>query len=387
LGAEHTNGVPLIRAVVPGEEGRVWVGGSFTHFAGHPSRLLARLETDGRLDDTFSSPFMHGSTEVRFGPIPSPSVLNAIVPQPQGRMLVAGWMYVDDDPFRPQSAILARLHADGALDGDFFHRLTNVNPLYPMHSIAIDHHGRILAGMTGVRASGWLRRPGITNWAAIVRYHSDGQVDSTFQVRNEPAIPFSAAGVRQILVQSDGRIVFSSGIFTGNQGSVDGLALEQAVIGRLLPDGAWDETFQRLVCDLPRVQPADVAWFTVESGRLPDEKPAAPLSTAFLAQQPDGVLVLGGAFHAVNGEPRRRLARVDPSGALRGRLQLELVRDDPLLLRVAGEVEVPYELQTSTDFEHWSNWLFNGQPWLPVELSLPAEDPARFYRARMPALP
>jgi hypothetical protein len=34
------------------------------------------------------------------------------------------------------------------------------------------------------------------------------------------------------------------------------------------------------------------------------------------------------------------------------------------------------------DLEHGSGWLFNGHTWWPLELWLPADDPARFYRAR-----
>jgi hypothetical protein len=60
--------------------------------------------------------------------------------------------------------------------------------------------------------------------------------------------------------------------------------------------------------------------------------------TASMARQPDGVLILAGAFHSVNGEPRRRLARLEPDGGLRGRLDLEPTAGDPLRLFMPGEV-------------------------------------------------
>jgi hypothetical protein len=101
-----------------------------------------------------------------------------------------------------------------------------------------------------------------------------------------------------------------------------------------------------------------------------------------LARQPDGVFVLAGAFDSINGEPRRRLARVDPDGSLRGRLLLELMAGKPMRLSSPGEVEFPYVLETSSDLTHWTEWLGVDYPWWPVELSLAPNEPARFLRAR-----
>jgi hypothetical protein len=156
--------------------------------------------------------------------------------------------------------------------------------------------------------------------------------------------------------------------------------LDRAIVGRLMPDGNWDSSFSWLSCALPPV-PAASYFFSDEFGSN-GWSGHGPLPTAWLASQPDGVLVLAGAFYTVNDEPRRRLARLKPDGMLRGRLNLNLTGGNPTRLSVPGDVEVPYVLETSLDLEHWSGWLHNDYPWWPVDLWIWAEEPARFFRAR-----
>jgi uncharacterized delta-60 repeat protein len=380
LGAGDTNGVPFIRAVLPCDDGTLWLGGSFTHWDGRPSQSLVRLHADGHVDTTFTSPFTDLSWTFPSRSW-SPSIVQAVLHQPNGKILVIGWLHTSTSPLVGSTVTLIRLDPDGRIDDGFSRVGEGFN--YPAWSVALDAQGRILAGMSGVTTNRWnLREPTEpTNWVAIARFHPNGQRDLSFQVRNEPEVPYAVTGVRQVVVQPDGRILFSAGIFTSDRITSTGFALEQTILGRLLPDGDWDNSFGMLVCDLPRVDSANPHWFTGPRVRVGGTH--APLSTAWLAPQSDGVLVLAGGFHAVNHEPRWRLARVDAAGTLRGRLHLELARDEfeGVRLRLPGEVEVPYELETSTDLEHWSGWLFNGHPWWPLELWLPADDPARFYRA------
>jgi uncharacterized delta-60 repeat protein len=380
LGAGDTNSVPFIRAVLPCDDGSLWLGGSFTHFDGRPSQSLVRLLADGRVDSTFTSPFTDLSWTFPSRSW-SPSIIQAVLHQPNDKILVVGWLHTSTSPLVGSTVTLIRLDPDGRID-DGFSRVGD-GFIYPAWSVALDAQGRILAGMSGVTTNRWnLRQPtDPTNWVAIARFHPNGQRDLSFQVRNEPEVPYAITGVRQVVIQPDERILFSAGIFTSDRITSTGFTLEQTILGRLLPDGDWDNSFGMLVCNLPRVDSANPHWFTGPRVRVGGTQ--APLSTAWLAPQSDGVLVLAGGFHAVNHEPRGRLARVDASGALRGRLHLELSRNDSLglRLRLPGEVEVPYELEISTDLEHWSGWLFNGHPWWPLELWLPADDPARFYRA------
>jgi len=157
--------------------------------------------------------------------------------------------------------------------------------------------------------------------------------------------------------------------------------LAYVIVGRLLADGSWDSSFTSLTCATPLLQQTGPFWFnspTFVSSRGPE----LIVPSVALARQPDGVVVLAGAFDSVNGEPRRRLARVDSDGSLRGRLLLKLNAGAPLRLSLPAEVEFPYVLETSPDLSHWSDWLQDDYPWWPVDLWLAPSDPARFFRAR-----
>ncbi|HZI33423.1 MAG TPA: delta-60 repeat domain-containing protein, partial [Candidatus Binatia bacterium] len=218
-------------------------------------------------------------------------------------------------------------------------------------------------------------------------------VDAGFRVKNAPAISFGSSHIRDLLVQADGRILFAAALYPNSITNKLGrrLFLDRAVVGRLLSDGTWDDSFPLLTCALPLTQQPGPFWFNNPSnpsvvirfpgGTIPEEE-ELPVPAVFLAGQPGGVLVLAGAFDSVNGEPRRRLARLDPDGALRGRLELNLSSDPSPQLNVPGEVEVPYFIDTSTDLKLWSPWLINDYPWWQLELPLPTNEPIRFFRAR-----
>ena len=238
--------------------------------------------------------------------------------------------------------------------------------------------------------NGWIfGSPAIeTNWVAIGRYNANGSVDPSFRVQNAPRVSFDSSQIRQLLVQPDGRILFVAAIYQRGQLTS---VLDRALVGRLLSDGTWDEGFQLLTCALPLMRENGPFWFNDPSNvpiviKFPPEGiPAGvepPVPAAFLALQPDDTIVLAGAFDLVNGEPRRRLARLDPIGALRGRLELNLSNDALLQLGVPGEVEIPYLIETSTDLKLWLPWQTNAYPWRPFAHSVPANDSARFFRAR-----
>ena len=161
---------------------------------------------------------------------------------------------------------------------------------------------------------------------------------------------------------------------------------EFTIIGRLLPDGSWDNSFKMLQCELPLLNGPSPFWFSPPSWNprwLGGTTNGPPAPTAAIVQQPDGVFVIGGAFETVNGELRRRLARVNPDGALRGRLLLHLTgaNSDLMRLHLPAEVETPYQIQTSTDLIHWFPWLNDDYPWWPAELWLNPNEPVRYFRA------
>lgn len=263
---------------------------------------------------------------------------------------------------------VVRLSQAGVVDSSF----SNTRTTDTAYSVALTSDGKILVGGAYT-----------TNWLAIWRLGTNGTTDATFRIRNAPSVSGYSSEVRQLLVQPDGRILFSAAIFVlGSGGPFRGAGdLAYVIVGRLLADGSWDSSFASLTCATPLLQQAGPFWFNSPTF-VRSLGPELIVPSVALARQTDGLLVLAGAFDSVNGEPRRRLARVDPDGSLRGRLLLELNAGTPLRLSLPAEVEFPYVLETSPDLTHWSGWLEDDYPWWPVELWLTPGDPARFFRAR-----
>jgi len=106
-----------------------------------------------------------------------------------------------------------------------------------------------------------------------------------------------------------------------------------------------------------------------------------PVPTAFAARQPDGVVVLAGAFDSVNGEPRRHLARLESDGDLRGVFRLDIGRGVTAALTGPGEVEIPYVIESSPDLHTWTPWRTNALPWQVWSEAIPIQSEHRFFRA------
>ncbi len=99
--------------------------------------------------------------------------------------------------------------------------------------------------------------------------------------------PNADASVRAIAIQPDGKILVG-GVFTQIGGQT------RNRIARLNPDGTLDATFTVNVD---------------ASGTI------VPIVNA-IAIQPDGKILIGGSFTQVNGQPRNRIARLNPDGTL-----------------------------------------------------------------------
>ena len=366
LGVRNTNGTAFVRVLLPQGDGSVWVGGAFTHVNNRYGRHLAKLLTNGVVDTTFTSPFCTPASLPYPNPIPVDySAVYSLVQQADGKLVAGGVLYTGTSG--TQNSVV-RLSQTGVLDSGF----SNTRTTDSAYSVALTSEGKILVGGAYT-----------TNWLAVWRLGTNGAADATFRIRNAPSVSGYSSEVRQVLVQPDGRILFSAAIFVLGSGGPFKAAgnLDHVIVGRLLADGTWDSSFTSLTCATPLLQQTGPFWFnspTFVSSRGPE----LIVPSVALARQPDGVFVLAGAFDSVNGEPRRRLARVDPDGSLRGRLLLELSAGTPLRLSLPAEVEFPYVLETSPDLAHWSAWLQDDYPWWPVELWLTPSDPARFFRAR-----
>ena len=174
-----------------------------------------------------------------------------------GKVLIGGWFTAVNDTTHNG---IARLMTNGSLDSAF-----NSDVNGSVLAIAVQGNHKILIGGAFTTVNG-VRRNRIT------RLNANGTLDTTFDPAAGPS-----GEVDALALQPDGKIVIG-GKFT----SVGGV--ERKRIARLKPDGALDASFD----------PGTGATWTVFAVTL----------------QPDGRVLVGGAFEAIDGVSRSRIARL-----------------------------------------------------------------------------
>ncbi|MEW6160382.1 MAG: delta-60 repeat domain-containing protein [Verrucomicrobiota bacterium] len=174
----------------------------------------------------------------------------------------------------------------------------------------------------------------------------------------------AASNVRQLLIQPDGKILFLASIY--EQSVRRRTEFSHVTLGRLMPNGAWDPGFALVEIELSLLNSAGPFWFNAPQRgiRIPILA-GSPVPTVTMALQPDGTLVLAGAFDSVAGQPMHRLARLNADGTLRsGPMQLGLSLGNTPRLHLPKEIEAPYIIETSNDLRIWNPWRTNSTPWL-----------------------
>jgi uncharacterized delta-60 repeat protein len=285
-------------------DGKVVAVGDFNNFGGTSINRIARVNTDGSFDATFNP-----GTGVN-------GLVNKTCLQADGRIVIVGSFTTVNGSAKNR---IARLNADGSLDGTFnsgtgldntalsclvqtdgriliagtFTAYNGVGRIYlarlntdgSLHSafnvstgangsarvIVQQPDGKILVGGDFTWINGVSRN-------RIARLNADGSLDATFD-------PGTGANniITAVLLQSDGKVVVT-GFFT----SFNGTTLTR--IARLNADGSLDATFN----------PGTGASGTITTAQL----------------QSDGKIVIGGNFTSYNGTARNRIARINSDGTL-----------------------------------------------------------------------
>jgi uncharacterized delta-60 repeat protein len=271
-------------------------------------RSVTALRSPLPVDKTFKPTF----TETSSGG--DGLIVNAMILQPDGKVLVAGrFDAVNGTPRR----LLARLNPDGTLDTTFigpqFNSVHSQNGQFSgatLSALALQADGKILVG-GGFRAVN-----GVVQ-SAITRLLPDGSVDNTF------APPTLLTGVDCIAVQPDGAILIG--------GSMEvGFALPIRRLIRLSSTGALDPQF------------------------TPDVTPGA----VQVVRYQDGNIFIGGSFTQVNSVVRNRIAKLSSTGAL-----------DATFDPGTGFNDTVYSLLTMEDggvLVGGAYWTFNGASVRPV---------------------
>jgi uncharacterized delta-60 repeat protein len=190
---------------------------------------LVRHLPDGQLDPTFGN-----SGKLKTTLSGARDEANAVVIQPDGRILVAGRA---DEEFA-----LVRYNTDGTLDNSFGSSGKTTIDFDGFedaaHALALQSEGKILiAGQVTFRAGG---AASLRQRFGVARCNSDGTLDSTFGTSGKVITDFNNAFLDNqafsMVVQSDGKPVVG-GWTTGPQGGRD------FALVRYNTDGSLDSTF------------------------------------------------------------------------------------------------------------------------------------------------
>jgi uncharacterized delta-60 repeat protein len=154
---------------------------------------------------------------------------------PDGKIVVAGSTGNGQDLLTDNTCdfLLARYDANGVLDPTFGSAgivTTDFDGSAGIaFSVAIQSNGKIVAA-GGTRDGQWCR-------FAIVRYHSNGNLDDGFGTHGKVAATFLGTALRahKVLVQPDGKILIAGCSYDGSKGDF--------ALARYLPDGTRDSSF------------------------------------------------------------------------------------------------------------------------------------------------
>jgi len=246
-------------------DGKIIAVGSFTAYNGTARSRLARLNSDGSLDATFSP-----------GTGADGSVY-AVLVQPDGKVVIGGGFTNFNGTAREY---LARLNPDGSVDSGFVGPNFAGTSGWEVRSLAMQADGKILVG--GV----FYFTGGAKNQAGLCRVTTSGALDATFNGVAEGATvagnPSTLSRIYHLAVQPDGKILIAGEFSAYNNVAEGGLA-------RLTSTGALDGTFTAPTFD-------------------------GTCYTVLLTN--DGRLLVGGDFTHYGATAVNHLARLSGTGAL-----------------------------------------------------------------------
>lgn len=248
-----------VESILAQPDGRLLVVGSFTSFNGISRNRVARLNSDGSLDSSFTT---------------SSGANNAIYSaalQADGKILIGGLFSTVNGVAR---AGVARLNSDGSTDLTFGTG-TGVNG--QVDAVALQPDGKVIIGGSFTNVNAMSRN-------RIARLNSDGSLDSTF-------VPGTGANgaVRTVAIQSDGKVLVGGG-FTSINGTL------RHYVARLDPNGSLDFSF---------VNPA--------IGHIPFDQ--TPYVNAINVND-NGKILIVGFFNRIQGVDCHNRARLNEDGTL-----------------------------------------------------------------------
>ena len=244
-----------INTIVVQSDNKILVGGKFTTYNSIVRNHIARLNSNGTLDNTFYSGIYDGGE------------VNSIALQSDGKVLIGGIFYAYSAYFLEG---IVRLNTNGSLDATF-NSIGGANNV--IYSMALQKDGKILI-------AGAFTAYGGTSRNRLARLNATGTLDLSFDPGRGSNETCNATAI-----QSDGKILLGGSFTTyGNA--------PKFRITRVNSNGAPDTSFNT----------------TPQTGAT-----SYVLTTA---TQPDGKILIGGRFTSYNGTTCNRIARLHPDGSM-----------------------------------------------------------------------
>jgi len=299
-------------------DGKIVVGGQFNTYSGVTRNKIIRIDSAGRVDNTFTigSGFGTGFT----------TTVNTLKIQPSDGKIVVGGNFTKYSGVTSNNII--RLNTNGTIDSSF--TIGNGISGGTVQTLAIQSDGKIIVGGDFIGYSG-------TSKNRIVRLNTNGSVDNTFTIGSG----FNNR-VSTIAIQSDGKIIVG-GSFT----SYSGVTKNSYV--RLNSNGTIDNTFtittgagnsQNLkIVTINMITGTTTSIFmggdfktingisrinavVLTTGGTVNTTMFKTLNAGFesyvqdSAVQPDGKIVVCGFFATYSGMTANKIARITPDGIL-----------------------------------------------------------------------
>ncbi len=188
-----SNSTDSAESIAVQTDGKIIIAG-YSTVVGGPSLLVLRYKSDGSLDDTFAT---HGV--VTYGSYDQ-GYSSAL--QQDGKLVVTGMEVTGGK----ENLLMMRYNIDGTLDETFG---TNGVALYgggEGHGIAVQSDGKlVITGGSTLSDTPW-----------VLRYTSDGTLDSTFNGNGVFIYNGNQSGARSLSLQSDGNIVVTGYVYGTN---------------------------------------------------------------------------------------------------------------------------------------------------------------------------
>jgi len=200
-------------------DGKIVVAGN-TNIGGRDTIAVARYNTDGSLDSSFDS---DGKVTTTIG---EADYATSVVVQSDGKIVVAGSSATGGN----SDFALIRYNSDGSLDSSFDPAITPIgSSTDEAYSVAIQSNGKIVV-------AGYSSGIGSDREIAVLRYNTDGSLDSSFDSDGKVTTTIGSDDLaKSVAIQSDGKIVVAGSSATGENSDF-------ALI-RYNSDGSLDSSF------------------------------------------------------------------------------------------------------------------------------------------------